>query len=42
MKIAVCDDCQEDAVHIKSFLVGQDARIYFDAGQLLTDRKSVV
>lgn len=37
MKIAVCDDCQEDALYIKSLLTGQDARIYFDSQQLLED-----
>lgn len=37
MKIAVCDDCREDAMRLKIFLEGQDARIYFDARQLLAD-----
>lgn len=37
MKIAVCDDCHEDAAHLKSFLEGQDVRLYENAGQLLAD-----
>lgn len=37
MKIAVCDDCREDALHLRSFLNGHDIRVYSSAGQLLTD-----
>ena len=37
MKIAVCDDCQEDAMYIKSHLTGQDVHIYFDSQRLLED-----
>lgn len=37
MKIAVCDDCQEDALRLRNLLEGQDVRLYADAGQLLAD-----
>lgn len=37
MKIAVCDDCYEDAVRLKSFLNGHDTRIYVNSEQLITD-----
>lgn len=37
MKIAVCDDCREDAVRLETFLEGQDINLYYDARQLLAD-----
>lgn len=37
MKIAVCDDCQEDALILKNALEGQDVRIYSNTAQLLAD-----
>ncbi len=37
MKIALCDDCREDALRLKTYLVGQDIRIYCDTRQLWTD-----
>lgn len=37
MKIAVCDDCQEDARQLKALLKGHDVRIYGYAEGLLTD-----
>lgn len=37
MRIAVCDDCREDVLHLKSLLDGQDVRTYFDAQSLLAD-----
>lgn len=40
MKIAVCDDCYEDALLLKTFLDGHDVRIYTDAAQLLADAEN--
>ncbi len=37
MKIAICDDCHEDAVHLRNLLEGQDVWLYTDAGQLLAE-----
>ncbi len=37
MKIAICDDCREDIQQVKAFLQGHDARIYYQAGELLAD-----
>lgn len=37
MKIALCDDCREDALYLKNFLGRQDVSIYSDAGSLLFD-----
>ena len=37
MKIALCDDCMEDALYLRALLSGQDVRIYTDADNLLTD-----
>lgn len=37
VRIAVCDDCSEDVLHLKSLLDGQDIRAYFDAQSLLED-----
>lgn len=37
MKIAVCDDCHEDAMRLETFLEGQDIRLYFDTQRLLAD-----
>lgn len=35
MKIAVCDDCHEDAMRLETFMEGQDIRLYFDPQRLL-------
>ncbi len=37
MKIAVCDDCHEDAMRLETFMEGQDIRLYFDPQRLLAD-----
>ncbi len=37
MKIAICDDCIEDALYLKNFLYGQDCRIYVDTDRLFAD-----
>ena len=37
MKIAVCDDCHEDAMRLATFMEGQDIRLYFDPQRLLAD-----
>lgn len=37
MKIAVCDDCYEDALCLKNFLGGQEVGIYSGVGSLLMD-----
>lgn len=37
MRIAVCDDCMEDALSLKKYLGGQDVSIYSDAESLLED-----
>lgn len=37
MRIAVCDDCFEDALCLKALLRGQDVRMYPNAGSLLAD-----
>lgn len=37
MRIAVCDDCMEDALSLKKHLSGQEVSIYFDAESLLAD-----
>ena len=37
MRIAVCDDCMEDALSLKKYLDGQEVSIYSDAGSLLAD-----
>lgn len=37
MRIAVCDDCMEDALSLKKYLGGQDVSIYSDAESLLKD-----
>lgn len=39
MRIAVCDDCKEDALSLKRLLGGHDVRAYSDAGSLLADVK---
>jgi len=36
MRIAVCDDCKEDALQLKAYLVGNDVRMYACAEELLT------
>ena len=37
MRIAVCDDCMQDALSLKKYLRGQEVSIYSDAGCLLAD-----
>lgn len=37
MRIAVCDDCIDDALTLEKYLDGQEVRIYSDAESLLTD-----
>lgn len=37
MRIAVCDDCMEDALSLKKFLVGQEVSIYSNAESLWAD-----
>lgn len=37
MKIAVCDDCAEDALSLKGSLRGQDVQVYHSANDLLAD-----
>lgn len=37
MRIAVCDDCMEDALSLKNYLDGQEVDIYSDAESLLAD-----
>ena len=37
MKIAVCDDCMRDALSVKRFLGGHEARVYSDGDGLLAD-----
>ncbi len=37
MRIAVCDDCSEDALSLKDSLKAQDVRIYVSAEELLAD-----
>ncbi len=37
MRIAVCDDCMEDALSLKKYLSGQEVGIYADAESLLAD-----
>lgn len=37
MKIAVCDDCYEDALKIKRLLSGHDVRVFLDMEQILSD-----
>lgn len=37
MRIALCDDCREDALYLKSFLGRQDVSVYSDASSLLSD-----
>lgn len=37
MKIVICDDCQKDALQLRTFLAGHDVRIYNSAGKLLSD-----
>ncbi len=40
MKIAICDDCRQDAVRLQNMLSGiHDTRLYQSAEQLLTDVK---
>lgn len=37
MRIAVCDDCMEDALSLKKYLDGQDVSIYSESERLLAD-----
>lgn len=37
MKIAVCDDCMEDALSLNRFLGQHEVQTYLDAGSLLAD-----
>lgn len=37
MRIAVCDDCRNDALYLKSLLNGQSVTVYSDAESLLSD-----
>lgn len=37
MRIAVCDDCMEDALSLKKYLGGQEVSIYSNAESLLAD-----
>lgn len=37
MRIAVCDDCMEDALSLKKILTGQEVNIYSNAESLLAD-----
>ncbi len=37
MRIAVCDDCMEDALILKKFLEGHEVSVYSDADSLLAD-----
>ncbi len=39
MRIAVCDDCMEDALSLQRFLGGHEVRVYSDADSLLADIK---
>ena len=35
MNIAVCDDCREDALHLKDMISGHNVELYFSGEQLL-------
>lgn len=37
MRIAICDDCRDDALAIKNYLYGQEVRLYYNAESLLSD-----
>ena len=37
MRIAICDDCTEDALALKKMLGGHEVRVYSEAGSLLAD-----
>lgn len=37
MRIAVCDDCMEDALFLKKYLAGHEVSVYSDAESLLSD-----
>ncbi len=37
MRIAVCDDCMEDALFLKKFLEGHEVGVYSDTDSLLAD-----
>lgn len=37
MRIAVCDDCVEDALYLRNILRGQEVSVYSDAESLLAD-----
>lgn len=40
MRIAVCDDCMEDALRLKQYLGGHAIRVYSDGGSILADIKN--
>lgn len=40
MRIAVCDDCLEDALYLKAMLSGQSVKTYLDTASLLADVES--
>ncbi len=40
MRIAICDDCMEDALALKRLLGGHEVRVYSDAGTLLANIKN--
>lgn len=40
MRIAIYDDCMEDALYLKRFLGGNEVRIYSDAESLLADMQN--
>ncbi len=37
MRIAVCDDCREDLIQMKTYLVGHAVEMYLSAAELLAD-----
>ncbi len=40
MRIAVCDDCMEDALSLKKFLGGHEVNVYSDTDSLLADTEN--
>lgn len=40
MRIAVCDDCQEDALSLKAFLAADEVEVYYKADKLLDNIES--
>ncbi len=37
MRIAICDDCREDAMNLRSFLEGHQTKLFSGGGELLAD-----